>query len=433
MEAEATRKDIIHLLAVEPLSEEDLRDKLPDPNSNHLLGNLKSVAMRDDSGLWRLLSEWWKLDVWEYDYDWEEDRQRAIRNAVIAYDDMRLAITEPEWERLLSPDERGTGKCLSKFAVTENAIDEQLSEPSETSSSPSSWALPPPPPPEPNQENQLFPQTSSYWSLPEQTDFPALLAHFGTDWHGIAKWMRSKTHIMVKNFYQRRVDSGSIEWEQVAKATDALIEKGLPTGPLPTPTVIPKRRYDVSPTGLSRSDPGGESGEQTDVGFQDTSLSVHKSTSQSDPTLHRLSVSELFSFSGNDTRSLPQDYLNHEAGPKDAVLLPVSTMISKGPGTTLDVVKDRFDFVQANTSSAATGFSPNLAANGTRDISRSASVIAMAATAASSRETEVNRHESVVKTCDDCRSGLLEKKQLAGLDMKALDWLLTNWAHGTVA
>ena len=40
-------------------------------------------------------------------------------------------------------------------------------------------------------------QTSSYWSVPEQTEFPTLLRHFGTDWHGIAKWMTSKTHIMV--------------------------------------------------------------------------------------------------------------------------------------------------------------------------------------------------------------------------------------------
>lgn len=42
-------------------------------------------------------------------------------------------------------------------------------------------------------------QTSSYWSVPEQTDFPALLRHFGTDWHGIAQFMTSKTHIMVQS------------------------------------------------------------------------------------------------------------------------------------------------------------------------------------------------------------------------------------------
>lgn len=38
---------------------------------------------------------------------------------------------------------------------------------------------------------------SSYWSIPDQTDFLDLLRHFGTDWHGIASFMRSKTHVMV--------------------------------------------------------------------------------------------------------------------------------------------------------------------------------------------------------------------------------------------
>lgn len=43
------------------------------------------------------------------------------------------------------------------------------------------------------------PQTTSYWSVPEQTDFPALLQHFGTDWQAISKWMGSKTPTMVHN------------------------------------------------------------------------------------------------------------------------------------------------------------------------------------------------------------------------------------------
>ncbi len=39
--------------------------------------------------------------------------------------------------------------------------------------------------------------TSSYWSVPDQQVFPKLIAHFGTDWNGIANWMTTKTHIMV--------------------------------------------------------------------------------------------------------------------------------------------------------------------------------------------------------------------------------------------
>lgn len=40
-------------------------------------------------------------------------------------------------------------------------------------------------------------QTSSYWSVPEQTDFPHLLASFGTNWAAIAGRLASKTTVMV--------------------------------------------------------------------------------------------------------------------------------------------------------------------------------------------------------------------------------------------
>ena len=50
--------------------------------------------------------------------------------------------------------------------------------------------------PQPQQQKSAS-QTSSYWSVPEQTDFQKLVAHFGTDWLAIANWMKSKTHTMV--------------------------------------------------------------------------------------------------------------------------------------------------------------------------------------------------------------------------------------------
>jgi hypothetical protein len=131
------------------------------------------------------------------------------------------------------------------------------------------------------QDRRNTPQTSSYWSVPETTDFPALLKHFGTDWHGIAKFMTSKTHIMVyksvfqqwlavpsdsnksrlvaniltqvKNYYQRQVDSGKKEWEECAQEADEKRARGEPTGPLPQPTIVTKRRYDVSSGALPRA------------------------------------------------------------------------------------------------------------------------------------------------------------------------------------
>lgn len=117
-------------------------------------------------------------------------------------------------------------------------------------------------------------------SVPEQTDFIALLRHFGTDWHGIAKWITSKTHIyatvfrqwlaippdsnksrrvaniqtQVKNYYQRQVDSGKIkEWEDIARDVDDKKSRGEEIGPLPQPTIIPKRRYNMPPGSVQRS------------------------------------------------------------------------------------------------------------------------------------------------------------------------------------
>jgi hypothetical protein len=115
---------------------------------------------------------------------------------------------------------------------------------------------------------------SSYWSVPEQNDFPALLRHFGTDWQGIARHMTSKTHIMVyttlfqqwlqvpsdsnksrrvaniltqvKNFYQRKVDGGQRDWQDIARDADQKKERGESTGLAPTPSIIPKRRFDPS-------------------------------------------------------------------------------------------------------------------------------------------------------------------------------------------
>lgn len=40
-------------------------------------------------------------------------------------------------------------------------------------------------------------QPTSYWSVPEQRDFPQLLEHFGRDFEGISNFMKTKTTVMV--------------------------------------------------------------------------------------------------------------------------------------------------------------------------------------------------------------------------------------------
>lgn len=61
--------------------------------------------------------------------------------------------------------------------------------------------LPPPSTPTPKKEKgereKAVAQTSSYWSVPEQSDFPHLLASFGTNWAMISQRLASKTTVMA--------------------------------------------------------------------------------------------------------------------------------------------------------------------------------------------------------------------------------------------
>jgi hypothetical protein len=45
-------------------------------------------------------------------------------------------------------------------------------------------------------------QPTSYWSVPEQRDFPQLLAHFGRDFEGISNFMKTKTTVMVSSSFR---------------------------------------------------------------------------------------------------------------------------------------------------------------------------------------------------------------------------------------
>jgi RNA polymerase II elongation factor ELL len=116
-QAKATRKPVVHLLALSPLTEVELKIKIPDASHSDIKQALQKVGdLNERSGKWELRKNFYKeLDVWAYKYKSDEDRQRAIDNAVRQYDKMRLGVSEPEWDRLLPKEERGTGKCLSKL------------------------------------------------------------------------------------------------------------------------------------------------------------------------------------------------------------------------------------------------------------------------------------------------------------------------------
>ncbi|KFY02671.1 hypothetical protein O988_01997 [Pseudogymnoascus sp. VKM F-3808] len=84
-----------------------------------------------------------------------------------------------------------------------------------------------------NQQNQRNTTTSSYWSVMEKHIFREYLKYYGTDWHSIALLLDTKTHIMIKNYYQRQVNSGNSDLEEIARIADEK-RKGWESGtPLP--------------------------------------------------------------------------------------------------------------------------------------------------------------------------------------------------------
>lgn len=99
------------------------------------------------------------------------------------------------------------------FAVPQPQLIERPKQPvvvpgsiTEVMAAPSLRPEPPPPPPssittfnltQNIPERKQLSQASSYWSVSEANDFPHLLRAFGTDWSAIAKYMGSKTTVMV--------------------------------------------------------------------------------------------------------------------------------------------------------------------------------------------------------------------------------------------
>ena len=115
--AKQQRFPIIHELAVQELSWPDLLAKWDHGTREEFSAAVNKVAgFDDDLHKFALSKMYWKeLDVFEYHYAHEEDRQKAINNAIKQYDRMRLGMSDPLWQKLLPKSERGKGVCLSKL------------------------------------------------------------------------------------------------------------------------------------------------------------------------------------------------------------------------------------------------------------------------------------------------------------------------------
>ncbi|KAK4193446.1 hypothetical protein QBC35DRAFT_543398 [Podospora australis] len=108
---------IIHELALSELTFRELLEKWNEGSEDEFRIALNKVADFDEElQKWTLKKKQWKeLDVFEYEYATEEDRQTAIEHAIKQYDRQRIGPSDPIWQKLLPVGERGKGVCLSKL------------------------------------------------------------------------------------------------------------------------------------------------------------------------------------------------------------------------------------------------------------------------------------------------------------------------------
>ena len=120
----ALRTPLIHFLAARPASITLLVKHLG-CRQDELLEVLNKVGKE-----FRLIPDKWtlndkafkELDVWNFDYPNQDDRQLAINCAISAFDRMRISTKEKVWDMLLPKNERGKGKILSNLDLHKGPI-----------------------------------------------------------------------------------------------------------------------------------------------------------------------------------------------------------------------------------------------------------------------------------------------------------------------
>lgn len=114
--AKEQRVTLVHELAVKDRSTEYLKKKW-EGKDYEFRPTLEKIAEHNaDSDTWTMGKTYWKeLDVWNYDYSSQDERQIVIDNAIRQYDKQRLSASEAVWQKLLPKEERGKGICLSRL------------------------------------------------------------------------------------------------------------------------------------------------------------------------------------------------------------------------------------------------------------------------------------------------------------------------------
>lgn len=114
----AQRYVFLHFLALGSASE-DIISKKTGITGQDLRAILQSLGDKTGNGKeWQLTPRRFKeLDVWQFQYNSQEERQTAIDNAIHAFDRQRIDPKDLIWQSLLPKEERGKGKMLSKLQI----------------------------------------------------------------------------------------------------------------------------------------------------------------------------------------------------------------------------------------------------------------------------------------------------------------------------
>ncbi|KAL1647681.1 hypothetical protein SLS58_002482 [Diplodia intermedia] len=127
----ALRKALVHMLALEPVKMQDLARKMKIPKEE--ISSILKVIAKDQGGEWKLTDKAYKeLDPFSPSIRFwtEEQRKKAIENAIKALDRQRLDPLDKIWQNLLPENERGKGKTLSKLSLASSNTAPKTSTPS---------------------------------------------------------------------------------------------------------------------------------------------------------------------------------------------------------------------------------------------------------------------------------------------------------------
>jgi len=107
---------LIHLLAIRPLSDQDIHQKTHIPKAQ--LSSLLPKIADKQALTWELSNKPYKeLDPWSFKYT-SDQRTLAIDHAIRAFDRARIPKDDKVWQNLLPKEERNKGKILSRLHLT---------------------------------------------------------------------------------------------------------------------------------------------------------------------------------------------------------------------------------------------------------------------------------------------------------------------------